>query len=898
MEAKTVTGPEVPSGMFDFGPSFVAMLRGPEHRFEWVNPAYRRLIGDRDLIGLPAREALPEIRRRGLGEVLDRVYATGEPFVAEELPLMLDRGDGALERCVVSFAYQALRGEEGEITGVVAHGVDVTEQVVSREALAASEAHFRSLIENSHDKISVLDPDGTIRYESPASESLLGWRPDELVGRNCLELMHPDEVVAVASALKAATTGPGGSHRAEHRLLHRDGSWRWFETVGHARVDASGGVQLVINSRDVTDRVRASEALAEREERIRTLVELIPQLVWSTDPDGYHDYFNQRWYDYTGMPRGGRQGWNWKEYLHPDDYERALAAWRHSLETGEPYEIEYRFRRGSDGAYRWFIGRAMPMHDGDGAIARWFGTCTDVHDERMAREASQKNEQRFLAVTRAVNEVVWDWNIETGEHWWSENSLEILKVDAETLSPGLDAWSSRIHPEDRDRVLASIHDLVASDAETWSEEYRMTRGDGSVADVVDRGLVIRAADGTPTQMIGSILDVTERNRLESELRQSQKLEAVGKLAGGIAHDFNNIMAAITNYAEILLEDLPADGSAHADIDEIRKAANRAASLTRQLLAFSRQQVLQPRQVNLNDVVVDMEKMLRRLIGADITLTTRPGEGLALVHADPGQLEQVLVNLVVNARDAMPDGGTLTISTGDVDMPGRGSRGGRRGVELTVSDTGIGMDAQTLARAFEPFFTTKEAGKGTGLGLSTVHGIVTQSGGVIEADSRPGRGTTVRVRLPVSELGDGASAAGPSGPAQVQPVPATVLLVEDEAPVRSITRRALTRVGYRVIEAHDGVDALELLDRGDAVIDVVLTDLTMPRMGGLQMVDEVRKRGLEPAIVFMSGYAEEEVIGKASLEVGRHFLHKPFTIDQLVSAVAAAHAAGGRELVTE
>jgi nitrogen-specific signal transduction histidine kinase len=393
-------------------------------------------------------------------------------------------------------------------------------------------------------------------------------------------------------------------------------------------------------------------------------------------------------------------------------------------------------------------------------------------------------------------------------------------------------------------------------------------------------------------MIGCMADLTERRQLEDQLRQAQKMEAVGRLAGGVAHDFNNVLTVVKSFSEFLLEDLDKLDPRRADVEEIAKAADRAAALTRKLLAFSRKQVMRPEPLDLNGVVAGMEKMLQRLLGEDMHIVTALEPQLMTVEADPSSIEQVILNLAVNARDAMPEGGILTITTRNEVLDRTDAAWGVRPGQyaaLCVGDTGHGMDATTQARAFEPFFTTKPQGAGTGLGLAMVYGIVKQSGGHVIVRSKPGEGTTFTVYLPQLE------AEGPRAPAaEGEPGGAgrvgggeTVLVVDDEEAVRSGTRRALERAGYAVIPATDGSDALRLLTEHHGTVDLVVTDVMMPGLGGRELVGRLKIVRPNLRVLFISGYTEEGVRKQGVLEPGAVYLEKPFTPEGLLRKVREA-----------
>jgi PAS domain S-box-containing protein len=450
-----------------------------------------------------------------------------------------------------------------------------------------------------------------------------------------------------------------------------------------------------------------------------------------------------------------------------------------------------------------------------------------------------------------------------------------------------DVGERYIYPEDRQRWQA----ILERDGIVRQFEYQARRCDGSALWVRDSARAVRNAAGRTLYYDGIMEDVTRQRHLEDQLRQAQKMEAIGQLAGGVAHDFNNLLTVIQGYCHLLMATLDAQSPYQVDLREIKAAGDQATTLVRQLLAFSRRQVLQPQIVDLNQAVSSIKKMVGRLIGEHIDLALNLSPEIGRVKVDPGQLEQIMMNLVVNARDAMPQGGTLTMETADVDLDDRYAQfhaGVQTGpyVMLAVCDTGCGMDAETQRHIFEPFFTTKEQGKGTGLGLATVYGIVKQSGGYIEVQSQVNRGTTFRIYLP--RLTAGADVQRPAATEAVLPGGSeTILLVEDEDAVRSLTRTMLVQRGYKVIEAAHGTEALERAARHAGMIHLVITDVVMPGMSGRALVEQLQRRAPGLRVLYMSGYTDEFLSQTSGLNLEVALLRKPFTPESLANKVRKA-----------
>jgi two-component system, cell cycle sensor histidine kinase and response regulator CckA len=518
-----------------------------------------------------------------------------------------------------------------------------------------------------------------------------------------------------------------------------------------------------------------------------------------------------------------------------------------------------------------------------GGIAGALITFADVHtqSERALRDADERTKAALAATSTAV----WELDLQRGEVVWSANLDALVKraLDRFDVVDGLRS----VHPADAAHVRAACMATLKT-REPYSVEFRVIWPDGTVRWLLSAGRVIEALDGKPPRLIGSTVDVTERHALEMQLRQSQKMDAVGRLAGGVAHDFNNLLTVIQGYAQ-LVADKALEPKQAAEIGEVLQATERATLLTRQLLAFSRQQVLDPAAYELNALVTELMGLMRRLIGADIELVVKLGDDVGSVWADKGQIGQVIMNLVVNARDAMPMGGCITVETDRMEISSAvavaGAAAGRY-ARLMVRDTGMGMSEETKARIFEPFFTTKERGKGTGLGLSTVYGIVTQSSGHIRVQSEPGSGCTFEVWLPITDQGVRQRPVAIKQPEHRVAAERVVLVIEDQAAVRALVRRILEREGFGVLEAADSLDAEAIFEEHRDQISLVVTDVVMPGEKGPDLFRRLAVRKPELRVVYMSGHIEETVFGEGGRGRER-FLAKPFTAAGLIGVVQDA-----------
>jgi PAS domain S-box-containing protein len=786
----------------------------------------------------------------------------------------------------------------------------------AEEALRESELRYKEVFEYTSGCIFLIDvtDNGRFRFAglNPAEEKAVGLSNAEISGKYVEDALPPELAhQVIANYLRCVEEGTTITYDEE---LDLPVGRRYFNTVLIPVRNNVGDIYRIIGvARDTTETRQAEGELQRSNDLLRAIIEAAPTAIIGLDLDGkVQTVWN---------PAAEKMlGWSAPEVMGrhlpsvPMEKEDEFNRFRETMRNGETMDgVEVR-RQKRDGTPIDYSIFASPLHDAEGRITGNIAVLVDItehkrmeaelrlaHDELEKRvtertaqlnktaEALRRSEERYTLAVKGANDAIWDMNLVTGDVYHSVRYMNMLGYESNEMADNVSFTEcmERIHPDDHQRVMDARDAYLKGRIPVYEVEYRLRHKDGNYRWVASRGACLRDLHGWPYRMAGSLTDITERKKLEQQLLQAQKMESIGILAGGVAHEFNNLLTAISGYGQILQENIPKDDElSRESIEQVLNASDRAAELTRGLLAFSRKQMISPKPVQIDALISNTAWLIQKIIGEDIEFITDFSGKNLMIKADHGQMEQVLMNLATNARDAMPDGGRLTITTRHLkvnegseagyDLPGAGDY-----ALISVTDTGTGIDDKSLKNIFEPFYTTKEVGMGTGLGLSMVHGIVKQHNGSILVDSEFGKGTIFSICLPLIEpctVSDKlrittAAAAGTE----------RLLIAEDEEIVRTFMKRILERTGYEVIVADNGEDAVARFKENSG-ISLVLADLIMPGKNGREMVDEIRK--LDPGVkaVFISGYAPDTMYKKGIIEEGMDLITKPFRKDELLRKV--------------
>jgi PAS domain S-box-containing protein len=784
--------------------------------------------------------------------------------------------------------------DNGHLKEAIHIATDITEHKKAIDTLRQSEERFRALAESTSDWIWEVDQNGAYTYASPKIEDLLGYEPTEVLGKTPFDLMPADEAKRIEGDLRHRLTSGEPFSRFEKTCLHKDGRFAVLETSGVPIVDGDGnllGYRGV--DRDITDRKRAVEELKERERTLRSIFRAAPVGIGLVI-DRVLKEVNDRICEMVGRSRDELVEKSARiVYPTEEDFERVGREKYRQIHEHGTGTVETRWQH-KNGQLIDVLLSSTPLDPDDLSAGVTF-TALDISDRKRAEEALRQSEQRLQLTLEAAQLGMWDFNPTTfTDTHYNQRWFTMLGYSPDELPHSSDTWLQLIHPDDLEQTRQLLDNHLKGEAD-YLAEFRLKGKNGQYQWIQSVGRVVAwDQNGTPERMIGIHIDIAgrkeaekERKRIEAELRQAQKMEAIGTLAGGIAHDFNNILGAIWGYAELAAMDTPDDLPVKNNLQQVLKACRRARDLVQQILTFSRQTEQEERPIKLGPIIEESLKLLRASIPATIEVRQTIDKDSGTVVIDPSQAHQVLMNLCTNAAHAMREtGGILEVGLTNMDIDAEQAAQGRDFepgpyVRLTVSDTGHGIETHLMSRIFDPYFTTKEKGVGTGLGLSVVHGIVKGHGGTVSVSSTPGKRTTFHVYLPRLE----ARAAREARPAETLPTGnERILLVDDEETLVQIGRQMLERLGYRVVAQTSPIEASEVFHANPDGFDLVITDQTMPNMTGDRLAKQLMAVKPEIPIILCSGFSEMTNEKKAKAMGIRAYVMKPLVMSDLAQTI--------------
>lgn len=779
-------------------------------------------------------------------------------------------------------------GDDGRIAHYLAVKEDITERKRAEAALASSERRFRSLVENVPNiAVQGYDRARRVIFWNAASEALYGYTSAEALGQKLEDLIIPPEmregvIAAVDGLVNRDEPIPAG----ELMLRRKDGSSVSVYS-SHVKLDrADGEPEMHCIDIDLTARKVAERALAEAHEFHLRILTQAPALIWRSGANGKCNWFNETWLTFTGRTLEQESGDGWLQGIHADDVQRRTAAYLEAFEARRPFEIEYRLRR-QDGTYRWISDNGIPFHSVAGEFGGFIGYCFDITEHQLA-EARIREQAALLDVTE---DAILVTDLDRTVSYWNRGAERMYEI------PASDARARKLEDLVYRELPANYHGewTRVLDHGEWTGDRRQVTRSGREIEVRIRAKLVRNASGEPTSVLVVTTDITESRRMESQFLRAQRLESLGALASGVAHDLNNVLTPILMSVE-LLRPLAHEQHDHDMLQLLSDSARRGSDIVQQLLLFGRGSDSPRSPLNAGGIIKDVGRMMRETFPKNIVLSIHAPADLWLVEADRTQLHQVVLNLCVNARDAMPLGGRLTVAAENVQVTAdfaerHGSKRSGPHVCIRVKDTGSGIAPEHLDKIFDPFFTTKPVGQGTGLGLATVVGIVRGHDGLVEVSSEPGRGATFEVFLPAAHL----PAEVPDGPtdrADVRGNGELVLVIEDEEGIRSMLQRALSGRNFRVLVASDGAEALGIYAQNAAAVQLVISDMMMPVMDGAQTVRALRRLNPGLPVVAISGLPAQRAELEKCPGPRIRFLPKPFTSDDALALVGEALAGNG------